>query len=128
MKKLAIICLLVVVPSFGYQKKGNVYEGYGDIADRCKDLQCVQYNLDMIDGQIASLIAKRNAFVKRSAEIKKHNVLAPKGVQDPEVAAGRAAKTSKAIGAPAGSDAVFRAIIKQSNEYEQQLLKDKAKK
>ena len=98
-------------------------EGYDWLTTQCKDLDCISDNLDMIDKQIATLVAKRLAFVKRGAELKNTNVLAPKTpgygntTQEASDQAGQMGTSKKVVGG------VFDAIQKQSDAYEKKYLK-----
>ncbi len=122
--------LFVLVPILATaQTSSNLAEGYDYLATQCKDLQCVSDNLELIDQQIGALVAKRLAYVKRGADLKNHNVLAPK-----EAGAGygnsvqRATSQAAEMGASKGAvGSVFESIQKQSNEYEQKYLKSPKK-
>ena len=81
MRRFLVVCL-VLSCSIVQAGQGNLTEGYGYLADRCKDLGCVQQNLQMIDGQIAALVAKRLSFVKRAAQIKNNSVLLQNSLND----------------------------------------------
>ncbi len=114
--------LVAMFPLVSYSQGSSVTEGYEWLSQQCKDLRCVEDNINMIDGQIASLVAKRLAYVKRGAEIKNTNVLAPKepGYGD---AAKRATETAEQLGTSKGSvGSVFDAIEQQSNDYEKKYL------
>lgn len=122
MRKFFLI-LLVTFPIVVCAQTSNLSQGYDFLAKQCNDLDCIQANMDMIDGQIAALISKRLAFVKRGAEIKNTNVLAPKTVGYGNISE-RAGEQAKAMGSSASTlGGVFDAIQKQSEDYEKQYLK-----
>lgn len=118
-------CVLAVAlfPLVTFSQDSSISEGYEWLSQQCKDLQCIQDNLSNIDAQIAALVAKRLAFVKRGAELKNGNVLAPKtpGYGDTTK---RATEQAEQIGTSKGSvGSVFETLDKQSNEYEKKYLK-----
>lgn len=135
MRKLLVLLLLVSVCSVGYatgqlknlsiKHQGNLSQGYDYLAERCRDLQCIQGNLNMIDGQIAALVARRLAFVRRSAAIKNSNVLLK---NKPGLGTTNPAKEGASKASYLGFDekvggSVFKSIHKMSDEYEQEYLK-----
>ena len=124
--------LLLVLPGVAIAQlqpnlmpNSNLSQGYDSLATQCKDLQCVADNLDLIDQQIGALVAKRLAYVKRGADLKNTNVLAPKA---PGAGYGNAVEQAtaqaKGMGTSKGAvGSVFESIQKQSNEYEKKYLK-----
>ena len=117
--------IFLVLPVAATAQTSNLAEGYDYLATQCKELQCISDNLEMIDQQIGALVAKRLAFVKRGAQLKNSNVLAPK-------AAGsgygnsieRATSQATEMGTSKGAmGSVFESIQKQSNEYEKKYLR-----
>lgn len=122
-----LVILLALCPIVAFAQTSNLSQGYDFLAKQCNDLDCIQANMDMIDGQIAALITKRLAFVKRGAEIKNTNVLAPKTVGYGNISE-RAGDQAKAMGTSASTmGGVFDAIQKQSEDYEKQYLKSAEK-
>jgi len=122
--------LLLLLPTLATAQGSNLSEGYDNLATQCKEIQCIADNLELIDQQIGALVAKRLAYVKRGAELKNTNVLAPK-----EAGAGYGNTVEKAtaqateMGASKGAvGSVFESIQKQSNEYEQKYLNTKEKR
>lgn len=121
--RYCILVLLFLFPMFVSAQPSNVAEGYDWLAKQCNDLDCIQANMDMIDSQIASLVTKRLSFIKRGAQIKNTNVLAPKTVGYGNISQ-RAGDQAKAMGSSAKTmGGVFDAIQKQSEDYEKQYLK-----
>lgn len=127
MRKILVLMLtLVCSASYGViQQQANLGESYDYLAERCRDLGCIQDNIAIIDGQIAALVAKRLAFVKRSAQIKNNNVLLQK---KPGFGNGNAEQEGAARAGYLGSDKkvggeVFKSIHKMSDEYEKGYLK-----
>lgn len=117
------LALIILFPIFTFAQTSNISEGYDFLAKQCNDLDCIQGNIDMIDAQIATLVTKRLAFVRRGAQIKNTNVLAPKTVGYGNLSQ-RAGDQAKAMGTSAGTlSGVFDAIQKQSEDYEKQYLK-----
>jgi chorismate mutase len=122
MRKFSLL-ILSLLPLVTLAQNSNMSEGYDWLTTQCKDLDCISDNLDMIDKQIATLVAKRLAFVKRGAELKNTNVLAPKTpgygstTQDARDQAGQMGTSKKVVGG------VFDAIQKQSDAYEKKYLK-----
>ena len=105
--------------------QGNLSQGYDHLAKQCRDLQCIQGNLNMIDGQIAALVAKRLAFVRRSAAIKNSNVLLQ---NKPGLGTTNVGKEGAARAKFLGFDkkvggSVFKSIHKMSDTYEKEYLK-----
>lgn len=121
MKK--VLPLVLIMSPLMALAQSNLYGGYETMTQNCEDYECVQNNIQMIDTQIAALVAKRMAYVKRGAEIKNHDVRLPK---EPGgwSGSGQAPETAKEIGgAPGATGNVFKALNKQSDEYEKQFLK-----
>lgn len=115
--------VIALFPLVTFSQDSNITEGYEWLSQQCKDLQCIEDNLGNIDAQIATLVAKRLAFVKRGAEIKNGNVLAPKTPGYGDVTK-RATEQAEEIGTSKGSvGSVFETLNKQSNEYEKKYLK-----
>lgn len=125
-KFLVLILLSVSTASYaGIQQQGNLSEGYNYLADRCRDLQCIQDNVAIIDGQIAALVAKRLAFVRRSAELKNSNVLLK---NKPGLGSGSAQQEGADRAGYLGYDKkvggeVFKSLHKMSDDYEKGYLK-----
>jgi chorismate mutase len=122
MRKFSLLIFLLL-PLATLAQTSNMSEGYDFLTTQCKELGCIEDNLDMIDKQIATLVAKRLAFIKRGAEIKNTNVLAPKTpgygntTQEASDQAGQMGTSKKVVGG------VFDAIQKQSDAYEKKYLK-----
>lgn len=114
--------MLTAQASFKHQD--NMMSGYEKIAEHCKNMSCVQQNVQMIDSQIATLIAKRLAYVKRGHYLKSRNVR----LQNQP---GIGNDTMNAVGGqadyqgypPGVAKEVFGKIIEQSNKYEESLNK-----
>lgn len=114
--------LLIMSPIMGFAQS-DLSGGYEQMTINCEDYECVQNNIQMIDTQIAALVAKRLAYVKRGAEIKNHDVRLPKEPGGYS-GSGQSPETAKAIGgSPGATGNVFKELNKQSDEYEKQFLK-----
>ncbi len=98
---------------------GTASQGYDLIARRsCKDMSCVQQNIKVIDSQIADLLARRLAFVKRAAQLKGTAVFSGNTQQNPNVIT-QVTRQAQAQGYPPEiAQAVFQEIDKQSHAYE----------
>lgn len=121
------LALIILFPIVTFAQTSNISEGYDFLAKQCNDLDCIQGNLDMIDSQIAALVTKRLAFVKRGAQIKNTNVLAPKTAGYGNLSE-RAGEQAKAMGVSSGAlGGIFDALQKQSEDYEKQYLKSAEK-
>jgi chorismate mutase len=98
---------------------GTAIEGYSMLANRyCKDISCVQQNIKLIDSQIADLLARRLAFVKRGAELKNSAIvsgnvqLGPNNIME-------VTRQAQAQGYPPEiAQAVFQEINRQSEAFE----------
>lgn len=114
--------LLMMSPLVGFAQS-DLSGGYEAMTGNCETYECVQNNVQMIDTQIAALVAKRLAYVKRGAEIKNHDVRLPKEPGGYH-GSGQSAETAKAIGgSPGATGNVFKELNKQSDDYEKQFLK-----
>ena len=125
MRKL-LVMLFLLSPAIVFAQDSNLSEGYSVMTQSCEDIDCVQNNIQIIDGQIASLVAKRLAYVKRGAELKNKDVRLPKepgGYTDTRQDIGVEAKQMGS--SPAAAQGVLKAIDQQSNAYEEQFLKKK---
>ena len=117
-----LLIIFSLLPVCSYAQTSNVAEGYDWLAKQCNDLDCIQGNMDMIDGQIATLVTKRLAFVKRGAQLKNTNVLAPKTAGYGNISQ-RAGEQAKQMGSSAGAmGGIFNALQKQSDDYEKKYL------
>lgn len=98
---------------------GTAMQGYEYIATRsCKDMSCVQQNIKVIDSQIADLLARRLAFVKRGAQLKNSAIVAPTVQQNPNVIT-QVTRQAQAQGYPPEiAQSVFTEIDRQSQAYE----------
>lgn len=99
---------------------GTAMQGYELIAKRsCTNMSCIQQNLQVIDSQIADLLARRLAFVKRGAELKNSVVVADDNQVDPNVIRNVTRQAQFQGYPPEIAQAVFREINAQSQAYEQ---------
>ncbi len=115
--------LLLVMSPLMVFAQSDLSGGYEQMTINCEDYECVQNNIQMIDTQIAALVAKRLAYVKRGAEIKNHDVRLPKEPGGYS-GSGQSPETAKAIGGkPGATGNVFKELNKQSDDYEKQFLK-----
>lgn len=98
---------------------GTALQGYEYIANRsCSDMSCVQQNIKLIDSQIADLLARRLAFVKRGAELKNSAVVPGNVQQNPNII-NQVTRQAQAQGYPPEiAQSVFQEIDKQSQAYE----------
>jgi len=98
---------------------GTAMQGYEYIANRsCKDMSCVQQNIKLIDSQIADLLARRLAFVKRGAQLKSSATVSSTVQQNPNVIT-QVTRQAQTQGVPPEvAQAVFSEIDKQSQAYE----------
>src|SRR5262245_23752284 len=98
---------------------GTAFQGYELIAKRsCKDMSCVQQNIKLIDSQIADLLARRLAFVKRGAALKNSVIVADDIQQNPNVIT-QVIRQAQAQGYPPEiAHAVFQVIDQQSQAFE----------
>ncbi|MDQ2993754.1 MAG: hypothetical protein M3R00_02245 [Pseudomonadota bacterium] len=123
MRKI-ILSLLVISPLVSFAQDSNLSEGYEWMTKNCNDIACVQDNIGLIDGQIAALVAKRLAYVKRGAEIKNHNVLMSKEPGGYTASSAETTGEAKDMGtSPAAARGVFKALDQQSKDYEKKFLK-----
>ncbi|MBA2655284.1 MAG: chorismate mutase [Gammaproteobacteria bacterium] len=135
MKKglLLLIGLLIVVCAHATVLPGTLYgsvpgnpyvngtamQGYELIANRsCKDMSCVQQNIRLIDSQIADLIARRLAFVKRGAALK-NSAIVPNNVQQNPNIITQVTRQAQAQGYPPEiAQSVFQELDRQSQAFE----------
>lgn len=97
---------------------GTAMQGYEMIASTCKDMRCVQQNIQVIDSQIADLIARRLAFVKRGAQLKT-SVVVPNNIQPNPGVINQVTQQAQYQGYPPEiAQSVFRELDKQSTDYE----------
>lgn len=97
---------------------GTAMEGYELVARSCKDMRCVQQNIQVIDSQIADLIARRLAFVKRGAQLKTSVVVSDNIQSNPSII-NQVTKQAQYQGYPPEiAQSIFREIDKQSANYE----------
>ena len=105
------------------QRRQPYTEGYEWVAEKCKTIQCIDENLQIIDNQISILIAKRMAYVKRGAELKARDVRSPKVPRSEEESLqGVKGRAQQQGYSPDVADGIFKEINKQSSEYEKQIL------
>lgn len=98
---------------------GTAMQGYELIANRsCKDMSCVQQNIRLIDSQIADLLARRLAFVKRGAELKNSAIVSNNVQHNPNIIT-QVTRQAQAQGYPPEiAQSVFQEIDRQSQAYE----------
>lgn len=98
---------------------GTAMQGYELIAKRsCSEMSCVQQNIRLIDSQIADLIARRLAFVKRGAQLKNSAIVSDTTQQNPNVI-NQVTRQAQTQGYPPEiAQSVFTEIDKQSQAYE----------
>ena len=122
-KWILISSVLFATNAFGAYNMGSVQEGNGYLAGRCKDLECINQNIQMIDRQIADLVNRRSAFVQAGAQLKNADVLAPKTPTGENQSVEGAVDQSKNSGAdPGANSGVFKELNKQSQEMEKKIL------
>lgn len=122
MRKSILFILLIPLCSFALVKR-PYSEGFEWVAEKCKNVQCVDENLKIIDTQISRLIAKRLAYVKRGAELKARNVrLKNKPIPIEESLPGIQGMAKEQGYNPDAASSIFKEINKQSSEYEQKIL------
>jgi chorismate mutase len=100
---------------------GTALQGYQLIATRsCKDMSCVQQNVKFIDSQIADLIARRLAFVRRGAELRNSAVVSDNAQDNPNMII-QVIRQAQAQGYPPQiAQAIFQEIDRQSQAYAEQ--------
>lgn len=119
-----ILILLLLSPLISFAEDSNLAEGYEWMTKKCDNLDCVSGNIALIDGQIASLMAKRLAYVRRGAEIKNHSVLIAKEPGGYTSSTQDSMQEAKQMGtSPGAVGDVFKSIEKQSSDYERKFLK-----
>jgi chorismate mutase len=126
MKKEILIAFTMLFPLVAQARlvnghniiNGTATQGYGIIARFCRDISCVQQNIQFIDTQIANLIAQRLAYVERGALLK-NSAVAPQNDQlDPNVILQVTRQAQFQGYPPEIAQAIFKEIDKQSRAYE----------
>lgn len=97
---------------------GTAMQGYELIASSCKDMRCIQQNIQLIDSQIADLIARRLAFVKRGAALKTSVVVANNIQPNPTMIRQVTTQAQYQGYPPEIAQAIFREIDRVSQDYE----------
>jgi chorismate mutase len=98
---------------------GTALQGYEYIATRsCKDLSCIQQNIKLIDSQIADLLARRLAFIKRGAQLKNSSIVSGSVQTDPNVITQVIRQAQSQGYEPEIAQSVFKEIDKESKAFE----------
>lgn len=126
MKQVISLLLLALLPVVALATlinghnivNGTAMQGYELIARTCKDISCVQQNVQMIDSQIADLLARRLAFIRRGGELKNSNAVAPNVQLNPNQMRDITRQAQYQGYPPEIAQSIFKEIDRQSTDYE----------
>ena len=122
---MKVILYIIVIFSTANQltyADSTLKDIYEQETKKCSTISCIRQKIDQINDQIIQLLVKRTAYVQRAGDLKLHTKLAndQKRVDDQIEVIG---KKSDKLGLPRGiSIEVFKSIIKNSIDFEQQYI------
>lgn len=96
---------------------------HADTAEQCKTLSCVRSHIDTIDAQVVKLIAKRLSYVQKAGELKAGVTPLHDSVRENQILKNVESQMEALNYPPDIAQAIFKTILKQSNQYEENYVK-----